>query len=62
MIKAWMTLLFVVLVLRAGAEDVSIYDWTEGTYTEIEITEVSPGEVEVYNYDTGDFYTVEVEQ
>lgn len=47
-------------LVRSG-EDIEIYDYSDGTYKDVEVESVDSDEVEVYDSDTGEYRTFEME-
>lgn len=47
-------------LVRQG-QDIEIYDYSDGTYKNVEVESVNSREVEVYDYETGEYRTFDME-
>ena len=47
-------------LVRVG-NDIEIYDYSTGTYKDVEVQSISNGEIEVYDYDTDEYRTFDMD-
>lgn len=47
-------------LVRVG-NDIEIFDYSTGTYKDVEVQSVTNGEIDVYDYETGEYRTFDMD-